>query len=277
MEAILSKLTEEEAKTFEEEAKIADQVQYIMFIPGKYAPCGRNQFRTKYRGSSKERWQIQDQVNPQWINQYVGRKYQGLVKKRPREWWPLPIGDANDSVATPDMYTSLKVIYPQGDKPHCLFCCLASALYYCKLYKAANYMKDRACHAAILPKTQALTFMTEEMKICAPEIAQATVYNRKTRRKAARPLTIQGLLEGNCPFPTVVIPMGRDYSTTHAFCVVDDLVFDSTQTHAMKLQRDVLDWICGEQGMSSVHVAYRFDQPFGTKKKLVRDVKSNWY
>ena len=50
-------------------------------------------------------------------------------------------------------------------------------------------------------------------------------------------------------FPTVVVPQGRDGSVNHAVCIVDDLVFDSTQPKALKLCRETLDWVCGGQWM----------------------------
>jgi hypothetical protein len=57
--------------------------------------------------------------------------------------------------------------------------------------------------------------------------------------------------------------------------VVDDLIFDSTQTYAMRLCRDSLDWICGGQ-MESINVALRFNTSHGTKEKLKHKDTTNW-
>jgi hypothetical protein len=77
-------------------------------------------------------------------------------------------------------------------------------------------------------------------------------------------------------FPTVIIPYGKDGLNNHAFVVVDYLIFGSTQTHAMKLCRESLDWICGENGMASINIALRFNQSFGTKERLQHKEKTNW-
>ncbi len=71
--------------------------------------------------------------------------------------------------------------------------------------------------------------------------------------------------------------MENDGSNNHAFVVVDDLIFDSTQTHAMKLCRESLDWICGEKRIASINIALRFNQSFGTKEELQHKEKTNWW
>jgi hypothetical protein len=58
--------------------------------------------------------------------------------------------------------------------------------------------------------------------------------------------------------------------------VVDDLIVDSTQTHAMKLCRESLDWICGEDSMAPINIALRFNQSIGTKEKMQQNKKANW-
>jgi hypothetical protein len=89
-------------------------------------------------------------------------------------------------------------------------------------------------------------------------------------------LLIQDLLENKMRFPTAVIPYGKDQLNNHAFVVVDDLIFDSTQTHGMKLCRESLNWICGEKGILSINIALRFNQSFGTKEILQHKEKTNW-
>jgi hypothetical protein len=41
-----------------------------------------------------------------------------------------------------------------------------------------------------------------------------------------------------------VIPLGGDGGIGHAITIVGDLIFDSTQTHALKLGKNTLDWCC---------------------------------
>jgi hypothetical protein len=110
----------------------------------------------------------------------------------------------------------------------------------------------------------------------APCIGVCEVYNVCCKNRKIKKLSIQDLLENKTRFPTVVIPYGKDGSNNHAFVVVDDLIFDSTQTHAMQLCRESLDWICGEKGIASINIALRFNQSFGTKEKLQHKEKTNW-
>ena len=87
--------------------------------------------------------------------------------------------------------------------------------------------------------------------------------NRK--RKKTTDMTINDLVNSKTEFPTVVIPMGDDKSVGHAVCVVDDLIFDSTQKTALKLCKDSLDWICGDEGCQEIYSALRFHQKYQTK------------
>jgi hypothetical protein len=111
----------------------------------------------------------------------------------------------------------------------------------------------------------------------APCIGVCKVYNVCHKNKKIKKLSIQDLLENKTRYSTVVIPYGKDGSKDHAFVVVDDLIFDSTtQTHAIKLCCESLNWICGEKGIVSINIALRFNQSFGTKEKLQRKEKTNW-
>jgi hypothetical protein len=109
-----------------------------------------------------------------------------------------------------------------------------------------------------------------------PCIGVCAVYNVRSKNKKIKKLSIEDLLENKTRFPTVVIPYGKDGSNNHAFVVVDDLIFDSTQTHALKLSRENLDWICGEDGMASINIALHFNQSIGIKEKLQQKEKTNW-
>jgi hypothetical protein len=44
----------------------------------------------------------------------------------------------------------------------------------------------------------------------------------------------------------------------------------------MKLCRESLDWICGENGMASINIALHFNQSIGTKELLQHKQKTNW-
>jgi hypothetical protein len=54
-------------------------------------------------------------------------------------------------------------------------------------------------------------------------------------------MSMADLLISKTIYPTVVVPEATDFQTSHAVCVVDDLIFDSTQSFALKLNKKV--WI----------------------------------
>ena len=73
-------------------------------------------------------------------------------------------------------------------------------------------------------------------------------------------MTIKDLLKNKTIYPTVVVPEGRDDDVGYAITVVDDLIFDSTQEHALKLCRKTLEWTCGFYGIKNIYFAVWFEQ-----------------
>ena len=95
-------------------------------------------------------------------------------------------------------------------------------------------------------------------------------------KKECEKLTIEDLIEDKMIYPTLVIPFRNDGSTGHAICVVDDLIFDSTQENALKLCRESLDWICGKHGCKDIYYAIRFHQPTEeADDHLIREMKNH--
>ena len=78
------------------------------------------------------------------------------------------------------------------------------------------------------------------------------------------------------PYPTVVIPQGADGAISHAICVIDDLIFDTTQEYALKCTRNSLSWICncGSQGFEDVYAVIRFERGFKSST-LIRYISYN--
>ena len=89
-------------------------------------------------------------------------------------------------------------------------------------------------------------------------------------------MTINDLVNNKTQFPTVVIPMGKDESVGHAVCVVDDLIFDSAQKTALKLCKDSLDWIYGEEGCKGIYSALRFHQRVGRGHAFCRTMETHF-
>ena len=92
-----------------------------------------------------------------------------------------------------------------------------------------------------------------------------------------RKMTREDLVTTTTIFPTLVIPVGHDGSTSHAVTVVDDLLFDSTQKTAMKLKKESLNWICGTKGFMKFYMVLRFcHREGGDKERLERKEVTNW-
>ena len=55
-------------------------------------------------------------------------------------------------------------------------------------------------------------------------------------------MTWEVLFADLTPYPTIVIPIQADGTVRHAFCVVDNLIFDSLTPFALKLKRESVLW-----------------------------------
>jgi hypothetical protein len=174
------------------------------------------------------------------------------------------------------LVSKIKIQYPQHQSDQCFIRGVASSLYYCRFKEASEKILESAHKFEFITKTKALTELKNIMGESVPCIGKCTLYNECPKNKKIKTLTIEDLLEHKTRFPTVVVPYGKDRSNNHSFVVVDDLIFDSTQTHAMKLCHESLDWICRDDGMESINVALRFNESLGTKGKLQHKEKTNW-
>ena len=114
------------------------------------------------------------------------------------------------------------------------------------------------------------------MQTHLPKIGRATTYGKRNAKKQIRILSQEALIHSQSPYPTVVIPRCKDGGIQHAVCVVDDLVFDSTQEVALKLQLETFEWICSvNDGFNEVAEAYRFDIKIGGKKWKNQEFRIN--
>jgi hypothetical protein len=82
------------------------------------------------------------------------------------------------------------------------------------------------------------------------------------------------------PYLTLVQQKGMDGSVDHAVCIVDDIIFDSTLTYALKLQEESFDRVCGPSGIAELGRVIRFCLPYGVKhtkpEREKREMKRNW-
>jgi hypothetical protein len=107
-------------------------------------------------------------------------------------------------------------------------------------------------------------------------ISRPIIYNQNRKQKK-KTLTLEEITMVLSPYPTVMIPFGSDSSLNHDICVIDNLIFDSTQSHALKCQLEAISWVCdsGSKGVCDVYEALRFQYPEQCSP-LKRISRTNW-
>ena len=157
---------------------------------------------------------------------------------------------------------------------------MACALYYMDLHYEARAINTKNSDYEHLPMPDAYNLIQKHMWNIVPKFGQCTTYGHSFRSAGGhrkkyknKEMSISELLTDEKPIPTVVVPQGKDDSVGHAVCVVDDLIFASTQKHALKLTKETLDWICGDGGYVGIYFALRFETKVGKgplfKRKII--------
>ena len=72
-------------------------------------------------------------------------------------------------------------------------------------------------------------------------------------------MVVKDLLTDCTPYPTIVIPVGRNGYCGHCICVVDDLIFDAITPYALKLTTESLEWIFGVE-VTLLHIVEQYFQ-----------------
>ena len=157
--------------------------------------------------------------------------------------------------------------YQQGEQDYCMYYSMCAALQYCSYDKSARDLHKKAPESLNKDFDAQLEKLMADMKEVAKFIGNPACFNvraGKTNRRKTKPLSIESLVSRHTQFPTLVIPMGKDKSLSHAVTVVDELIFDSTQERALKLTKESLDWICGSRdGCESLDQVLRFQHQWG--------------
>jgi hypothetical protein len=175
-----------------------------------------------------------------------------LVKKSPHQCWPVVVGNARKGdlkVPPPNLITSIQVKYQQGDWNKFLFKATASALHYCGHSEAASRVSNAAPTVQYLPRKKAILSLRDRVMLHAPEIGGVIAFNQHQKRRKINRLSLEELVQDKTIFPTMVIQRTNDGSASHAVVVVDDIIFDATQSHALKLCQETFEWICGKNGV----------------------------
>jgi hypothetical protein len=168
--------------------------------------------------------------------------------------------------------------FQQGEKDLCLYFSFASALHYIGYVEEAKRLAKKATLVLDLEPMEQISNLKKDMIEICPSIAQTQAFGilcKKNKKKKV--MSMADLLLAKTIYPTVVVPEATDFQTSHAVCVVDDLIFDSTQSFALKLQKKSMDWICGKKlECHSVRGALRFYQKISRENvELCRDIQTN--
>jgi hypothetical protein len=262
-------------------------LQYIQrsIIPCEGCPYGTvAYFNAKYMGriggprSKPVEILFDYKLTVEWVKCCFKREYVRLIMEEAHQWHKVVVGSIREhgDLAPKWLQTTIPVAYPQGDEDKCLFHCLASALHYMGLTGEAALLATFATESENLPTTRAIEALKAAMIECAPSIGRPHVFN-SSKKKRRNNLTLKDVTSIQTEYPTVIIPLGTDGSVNHAICVVDDLIFDSTQRCAIKCKVESISWICdcGDKGVAGIREALRFKNPMGCKP-LKREKKQNW-
>ncbi len=202
--------------------------------------------------------------------------------ENPDIWVGNSLGDPSDGHAPDHLRTKVRTIYQQHNRDFCLPYSLASALFYCGFDAAASILASQANFFANLHLEDALSKLKELMSNLVPEIGRATMFGQwsKNSGRTRRRLTWEHVFSELVPPPTGIICHCPNGSASHAFCAVDDLVFDSTTPLALKLQRESVGCIFNDCNVE-INQAVRFNMklsPPGAKvlTKYKRQVTLNW-
>ena len=218
------------------------------------------------------------------INEFDPRLVQA-ARDFPNKWVGPSLGDTGFGEAPYYLRTGVVTIHQQHSNPYCLSYSLASALFYCDsqlfrvpsegLIQLGTMIADKHFDAQI---QQIIDYMETHV----PLIGRPTLFGRrtKTHSRKLREMTWDDLFLNVTPFPTIVIPKLPSGQATHAFCVVDDLIFDSTSANALKLCHDSVKWLFREV-FPEMHQAIRFNQKvspknFPIRERYTRRVQYNW-
>ena len=200
----------------------------------------------------------------------------------PNQWVGCSIGDPGNGEAPSELATKIPTIYQQHNRRFCLTYSLASALFYCGFKGPASVLAQQATLFSAMDLDQALSSLKDLMLCIVPEIGRPTLFGKrsvKSQGEVHRPITWEFLFDNLVPHPTVVIPVLPNGTMSHAFCVVDDLIFDSITPYALKLQRDSLQWIFDSD--VAIYQAIRFNRkwlPLGVivPSQYRRPVSVHW-
>jgi hypothetical protein len=181
---------------------------------------------------------------------------------------PVPVPVLRNPADAPmELLTDVTSTYRLEVRTFSLCYPMANALVYAEYPSQAYEIHKEADRVASCGSEQQIGKLTQAMQSIIPVIACPTIFNQRltTNNRKKRPLTWDKLFNERSQYPTIVI-LGEH---EHAFCVVDDLIFDSISSRALRLCMESIRWLCGGD-VSIIKSAYRYETKYsspGTPKK----------
>jgi hypothetical protein len=244
----------------------------------KYVPSKRVFLTCYYDTHTKRYSRSVEQTSINWIRAGLIRD----ARDQPGRWIAPPVQDAFDKHPPRELQTKVKTRYIQYNNPFCLSYSLGSCLHYCGFDFGAKRLVSQASLIADLHFDAQLKEIRGAMVNFCPTIGDVSVYNDRLSRhnRFIRTMSWRELFTVITPYPTLVIPARPNGDTTHAFCVVDDLIFDSITGVALKLKEETVQWIFNDENVE-LYMAIRFHQKRSPENSKVeetysRPVKLNW-
>jgi hypothetical protein len=170
------------------------------------------------------------------------------------KWIYVPVGDARQDKKPPsDLVTNFPVHYTQKNHNTCLSKSVASALHHLNKKQIASVVSSMATKYIYTPVDEQLN----KLGSIAQENDCDLLMTKWMTRKRVGKFDLK--TETSHRWALVVIPLGGDGGIGHAITIVGDLIFDSTQSHALKLGKHSLDWCCAnDRGFASIYMAIKF-------------------
>ena len=250
------------------------EVAYIRFRPG--VP---GEYKETFDVKKARKADHTGMISPRWIRSWLSVVHYRLAVSLPNYWIHVPAGSARNpgDLADAALTSAIPIRYPQDEQDLCLVNCLASALHYIGFDHASGRLNNMSKQFLNLPLDQGINLIKNLMEELVPPLGIAKMFNpprqfvSRSKKQRHNRITIEQLLGNMTEFPTLVVPLGHDGSVNHAVCIVDDLVFDSTQPKALRLCQQTFDWVCGGSGCSDIYIALWFMRGYHCKT-----LKRNW-
>lgn len=261
MKQLMDNLTEFFNRQFHEQTSKHKTATRMKFDPIK------KQYFTRTRGDDGK---LQKQKICRNISEYDNTLVDA-AQLHAGQWVGPSAGDSGDGHAPIHLCTDVKLLYQQHGNPFCFIYSLANALFYCKYNWQAIDLAGQAPRFAAMHSKQAISELKAYMANLLPVIGRPTLYGIRTgRNKKKRTLTFDDLFTNLTPYPTLVVPFTTDVNSTHAFCVIDDLIFDSITPFALKLQKESVDWIFNGAD-AKIDYALRFNMKVSPRGVAIDD------